>query len=258
MADAPIITLADCTVRFGGLTAVASLSLEVAPGELVSLIGPNGAGKTTVFNAITGVHRLTEGSIRFLDREISKLAPHQIAGLGIGRTFQNIRLFRKLTVLDNLRAALHRRGGYGIFRAAFRSRAWKDAETRIEESAEELLGMFGLAGRGDELAGGLPYGDQRRLEIVRALAIQPQLLLLDEPAAGMNPAETNELMELIRSLLERFSLTILLIEHDMRVVMGVSHRVVCLNQGEEIASGQPHDVSQSPAVIEAYLGEPMD
>jgi branched-chain amino acid transport system ATP-binding protein len=243
-------------VTFGGLTAVDELSLTMQSGELVSLIGPNGAGKTTVFNAITGVYPLAHGAIRLGDTVLSGLPPHRVAGLGVGRTFQNIRLFKGLTVLDNLRAAMHHASEYGLLRAAFRSRGWAATEARLEAEARELLGMFGLAARADEPAGSLPYGEQRRLEIVRALALGPRLLLLDEPAAGMNPAETQHLMELIRSLILRFSLAILLIEHDMRLVMGVSDRVVVLNYGREIAVGTPDEIAHDLAVIEAYLGEP--
>jgi len=243
-------------VRFGGLTAVSGFSLALSCGELVGLIGPNGAGKTTVFNAITGVHSLTEGSVRFDGRVISGLPAHRIAKLGIGRTFQNIRLFRGLSVLDNLRTAMHQDSDYGMLRAALRSRRWAATEARITEASLKLLGMFGLQDRAAELAGSLPYGDQRRLEIVRALATNPRLLLLDEPAAGMNPSETTHLMGLIRSLIEKLPLTILLIEHDMRLVMGISHRVVVLNDGREIAAGSPQEIAHDPAVVEAYLGEP--
>ena len=256
MAERPLLGLDECTVRYGGLTAVDRLSLQVWPRELVSLIGPNGAGKTTVFNAITGVHPLAEGAIYLDGRDVSGQPPHRVARLGVGRTFQNIRLFRGITVLDNLRAAMHQDGDYDLLRAAARSRTWAATEARLETQARELLGVFGLEARAGELAGGLPYGEQRRLEIVRALATSPRLLLLDEPAAGMNPSETQRLMELVRSLIERFSLTILLIEHDMRLVMGVSHRVVVLNYGREIAAGTPEEIAHHPAVIEAYLGEP--
>lgn len=234
-----------------------ALSLEVQPRELVSLIGPNGAGKTTVFNAIMGVCPLAEGVIRFDGKPLSGLPPHRVARLGIGRTFQNIRLFKGLTVLDNLRAAMHHRGEYDIFRAAVRSRTWELTEQRLRTQALELLESFGLLERAEEPAAALPYGEQRRLEIVRALATNPRLLLLDEPAAGMNPTETQQLMELIRSLIERFSLTILLIEHDMKMVMGVSDRVIALNYGRQIAAGTPEQIARHPAVIEAYLGEPI-
>jgi len=251
----PLLSLRSCTVRFGGLTAVSSFSLSLEERELVSLIGPNGAGKTTVFNAITGVYPLASGAIRFAGRAIAGLPPYRVARLGIGRTFQNIRLFRGLSVLDNLRAAMHDECDYGFLRAAVRSRGWYETERRIRAGALELLEVFGLSERAYELAGGLPYGDQRRLEIVRALATRPRLLLLDEPAAGMNPAETSQLMELIHSLPGRYSLTVLLIEHDMRVVMGVSQRVIVLNYGEQIAAGTPQEIAHDPAVIEAYLGE---
>jgi branched-chain amino acid transport system ATP-binding protein len=252
-----LLALESCTISFGGLTAVDDFSLEVRPRELVSLIGPNGAGKTTVFNAVTGVHPLSRGLIRLDGVVLSGLPPHRVAQRGVGRTFQNIRLFKGLTVLDNLRAAMHHSSDYDLLRAAFRSRRWAATEARLEAQARDLLGVFGLESRAEEPAGSLPYGEQRRLEIVRALATGPRLLLLDEPAAGMNPAETQRLMELIRSLIERFSLTILLIEHDMRLVMGVSDRVVVLNYGREIAAGTPEQIAHDPAVIEAYLGEPL-
>jgi branched-chain amino acid transport system ATP-binding protein len=255
MAEAPLLELEGCTVRFGGLTAVDRLSLQVRSGELLSLIGPNGAGKTTVFNAITGVYPLAAGAIRLGGHAISGLPPHRIARLGIARTFQNVRLFRGLTVIDNLLAAMHQDGDYGFLRAAGRSRTWAATEARLEARALELLSVFDLQDRAGQPAGGLPYGEQRRLEIVRALATGPKLLLLDEPAAGMNPAETQALMGVIRSLGESFSLTVLLIEHDMRVVMGVSQRIVVLNYGREIAAGTPTEIVGNPAVIEAYLGE---
>jgi branched-chain amino acid transport system ATP-binding protein len=256
VAESPLLELAACSVCFGGLTAVDDLTLHVAPQELVSLIGPNGAGKTTVFNAITGVYPLSAGGIRFAGRDIAGLAPHRVAKRGVGRTFQNIRLFKGITVLDNLRAAMHQDGDYDLLRAAARSRTWAATESRLQARALELLAVFGLEARAGELAGGLPYGEQRRLEIVRTLATGPRLLLLDEPAAGMNPSETQRLMGLIRSLIEQFSLTVLLIEHDMKLVMGVSDRVVVLNYGREIATGTPQEIARNPAVIEAYLGEP--
>jgi branched-chain amino acid transport system ATP-binding protein len=245
-------------MRFGGLTAVANLSLDVPPGQLLGLIGPNGAGKTTVFNAITGVYNLAEGEISFDGHHLAGLPPHRIARLGIARTFQNIRLFRGLSVLDNLRAAMHQDSDYGLLRAAARSRTWAATEARLQAAALDLLAMFDLRDRALEPAASLPYGDQRRVEIVRALATNPRLLLLDEPTAGMNPAETTSLMNLIRDLLGRFSLTILLIEHDMRVVMGICDRVVVLNYGREIAAGAPREIAHDRAVIEAYLGEPDD
>lgn len=257
MAEEPLLTLEDCRVTFGGLVAVAGLSLQLRRGELVGLIGPNGAGKTTVFNAITGVHPLAGGLIRFDGRVISGLPPHRIARLGVGRTFQNIRLFKGLSVLDNLLAAMHQDSDYDWLRAAIRSRSWEATEKRLLARSLELLEMFGLRDRHNEPAGSLPYGDQRRLEIVRTLATRPRLLLLDEPAAGMNPAETARLMDLIKDVRTRFGLTILLIEHDMKVVMGICERVLVLNYGEQIAAGPPGDIARDPAVISAYLGEPL-
>jgi branched-chain amino acid transport system ATP-binding protein len=256
LPEPPLLSLRDCTVRFGGLVAVSELSLDVAPGELVGLIGPNGAGKTTAFNVITGVHALSAGRIEFAGQRIDGLPPHEVARRGIARTFQNIRLFRGLTVLDNLLAAMHQDSDYGLLRAAVRSRTWAAAEARLETAARELLAVFGLADRAGALAGGLPYGDQRRLEIARALGTSPRLLLLDEPAAGLNPTETQRLMELIQMVMERFSLTILLIEHDMRLVMGICQRVLVLNYGRQVALGLPGELAHDPAVVEAYLGEP--
>lgn len=254
--NGPLLSLSACTVRFGGLTAVSEFTLEIATGELVGLIGPNGAGKTTIFNAITGVHPVAEGGIQFAGHTISGLPPHRIAKLGIARTFQNIRLFKGLTVLDNLRTAMHQDSDYGLLRAAARSRTWEHTEATISAAAGDLLAMFDMQDRAEELAGSLPYGDQRRVEILRALATKPKLLLLDEPAAGMNPSETTRLMDLVRHLRDELGLPILLIEHDMRFVMGICDRVVVLNYGKEIAAGLPRDIARSPAVIEAYLGEP--
>ena len=252
----PLLSLDACTVTFGGLTAVSQLSLQLQPGELVGLIGPNGAGKTTVFNAIMGVYPLSAGAIRLDGHQISGLPPYRIANRGVARTFQNIRLFKGLSVLDNLRAAMHQDSDYSLLRAAMRSRTWAATEARLQASARDLLAMFGLQDRAEELAGSLPYGDQRRLEIVRALATDPKLLLLDEPAAGMNPSETARLMTLVHEARDRFGLTILLIEHDMRMVMGICERIIVLNQGEQIAAGLPQEIAHNPAVVSAYLGEP--
>lgn len=243
------------TKTFGGLCAVSNVSLHLKKGELVGLIGPNGAGKTTIFNLLTGVYQPTSGSIILQDKKINGLKPYQITQLGIGRTFQNIRLFSKLSVLDNVRIAHHIHSKYGIFSAVTRLKSFLTGEEEITKNAMEFLGVFNLDKKADEIAKNLPYGEQRRLEIARALAVQPVVLLLDEPAAGMNPQETHELMELISFIRERFNLTILLIEHDMSLVMGVCERIYVLDYGMLIAEGAPDEIKKNPRVIEAYLGE---
>ncbi|SDF43495.1 ABC transporter ATP-binding protein [Sporolituus thermophilus] len=240
---------------FGGLRAVSNVNIEIQPGELVGLIGPNGAGKTTVFNLLTGVYEPTEGEIEFDGKSVVGLRPFQITQRGIARTFQNIRLFADLTVLDNVKIAYHFHVRYGLVESILRlGRYWQE-EAEIEAKALRFLEIFQLADKKDEIAKNLSYGEQRRLEIARALAAQPRLLLLDEPAAGMNPQETQQLMEMIRWIRHQFNLTILLIEHDMSLVMGVCERIYVLDYGSVIAHGTPQEIKTNPRVIEAYLGE---
>ncbi len=252
-----LLKIKELKKNFGGLVAVNNFSLTLPPGSLTGLIGPNGAGKTTVFNLITGMIEPSAGSIIFRGKEIVGLKPYQIYQLGIGRTFQNIRLFKELTVLDNVRVAYHHRGEYGLFDAIIRTPRFQREEKVVTERARELLSVLGLRLRERELAKNLPYGEQRRLEIARALIAEPQLLLLDEPAAGMNPAESCRLMELIQFIRERFNLTIFLIEHQMQVVMGVCEQVVVMDFGEIIAVGSPEEIRNNPRVIEAYLGKTL-
>ncbi len=243
------------SIMFGGLRAVSNLNLEIEPGELLGLIGPNGAGKTTVFNMLTGVYLPTEGDIEFDGKSILGLKPYQVTQRGIARTFQNIRLFSNLSVLDNVKIAYHFHVKYGLLESVLRLGRYFGEEAEIEKRAIEFLEIFDLADKKDEIAKNLPYGQQRRLEIARALAAQPKLLLLDEPAAGMNPQETHQLMEMIRWIRDHFNLTILLIEHDMSLVMGVCERIYVLEYGSVIAHGTPQEIKNNPRVIEAYLGE---
>ena len=240
--------------RFGGIMALSGVDLRIREGELVGLIGPNGSGKTTVFNVVTGIYRPDEGSVSIEGKPIAGMAPHKIRGMGIARTFQNIRLFRKLSVLDNVRTAYHPRVPYGPLSALCRTGRYSEGEKEFRENAMELLALFSLQVRKDEPAGNLPYGDQRRLEIARALASQPKVLLLDEPAAGMNPSEVRALMEFLLEIRRRFRLTILLIEHQMRLAMGICERLIVLDFGTVIAEGTPPQIRANRRVIEAYLG----
>lgn len=249
-----LLEIKGLTKEFGGLKAVNNFGIEIYPGELVGLIGPNGAGKTTVFNLITGIYVPTNGVIRFKDTNLIGFQPHEITQLGIARTFQNIRLFPNLTVLDNVRIAYHIHAGYSMYDAIVHNKRYDQHEKALTERAQEFLSVFNMHTRQGEIAKNLPYGEQRRLEIARALAAAPQLLLLDEPAAGMNPKEVVELMDLIHFIRERFNLTILLIEHQMRVVMGICERITVMDFGEVIARGTPEVIQNDEKVIEAYLG----
>ncbi len=241
--------------HFAGLRAVSDFSLSLKDREIVGLIGPNGAGKTTVFNLITGIHKPTSGEIIFRDTPIHGKKPHAITELGIARTFQNIRLFSEMTVIENIKVAYHYSKKCGVFSALLAGRASWKRESEMEAAACELLGVFGLSEHADKKAGSLPYGQQRRLEIARAIATEPSLILLDEPAAGMNPAEADQLLHTIHDLRDRFSVTIFLIEHQMRVVMGVCERIKVVDFGETIAEGTPEEIQNNKQVIEAYLGE---
>jgi branched-chain amino acid transport system ATP-binding protein len=256
-ATTSILEITSLTKRFGGVTAVSNIDISVQQGQIASLIGPNGAGKTTLFNCVTGLEHPTEGSVKFQNASIVGLRPDQIAAIGMARTFQNIRLFSELTVLDNVKIGRHCQSKNRLWGAISRNQKQRQEESYITVQAFQQLSFVGLEGLRDQIAGNLSYGDQRRIEIARALAMGPTLLLLDEPAAGMNPQETQRLIELIHAIREQ-GITILLIEHDMKMVMQISDWVTVIAQGEKISAGKPEAVQNDERVIKAYLGESYD
>jgi len=250
-----ILEVENLSINFGGLKAVDQFEISINDNELVGLIGPNGAGKTTIFNLLTGVYLPTEGTILLNGVSTKGLKPNEIVMLGSSRTFQNIRLFKNMTVLDNIKIAYHNRMSYGFFASILNTKKYKSEEATADSVALDLLKVFDLDGFAAEKAKNLPYGKQRKLEIARALATDPKILLLDEPAAGMNPQETEELMETIKLLKTKFKISILLIEHDMKLVMGICERIVVIDYGKIIAKGSPKEIRNNPDVIKAYLGD---
>lgn len=253
--ETPVLQAKNLGIQFGGLKAVSGFEIEIGKSELVGLIGPNGAGKTTVFNLLTGVYVPTEGSFFLNGQKMNGKKAHQVVQAGIARTFQNIRLFKKLTVLENVKVAFNKDMKYSLAAAIFRTGAYWKEEAEIDRKARELLALFHMEDKADSIAENLPYGQQRKLEIARALATDMKLLLLDEPAAGMNPTETAELLEAINLIRKKFNISILLIEHDMSLVMNICERIVVLEYGQIIATGLPEEIAKNPRVIAAYLGE---